>query len=36
LKYGKKDEVDKELTFKPDISKSMASKPKVAEKPKRR
>lgn len=31
-----KDDYDPELTLKPDISKSMASKPKLPEKPKRR
>ena len=36
IKYGKKEEVDKELTFKPDISRSMASKPQPPMKSKRR
>mmetsp|Transcript_16070 Transcript_16070/g.27123 ORF Transcript_16070/g.27123 Transcript_16070/m.27123 type:complete len:293 (+) Transcript_16070:231-1109(+) len=36
IKHGKKEEPDPELTFKPDISKSMGSKPPAPVKPKRR
>ena len=36
IKHGKKEEPDPELTFKPDISISVQSKPPAPEKPKRR
>ena len=36
IKHGKKEEPDPELTFKPDISISVASKAPAPEKPKRR
>ena len=36
IKHGKKEEVDPELTFKPDISKSQASKPPAPVKPGKR